>query len=173
MAWAGQTDLDMLVVKPTIDDSYSLKLQNRDGTDKFTVDYNGVQSAIAGSKRTPVVLSFVAGAGYTLTGPSQGSLFLIAPADTDEPYEGISSTGVTVVIPSPSSSNLGWEPTIINTSGTSTMVIYIDGVKTIGASGTTNILTYDAEGDSVTLGYYESAGSGISVYVKCDIVDGT
>ena len=130
-------------------------------------------------KWTPVTLSFVAGVGYTVTGPTTGKIFLVPTSSTDEGSL-ISSTGVTVLIQPPSADNLGWEPTIINTSGTSPMVLFISGqgdtataIKTIGTSGTTYITTYDAEGDSVTLGYYEVDGTGVSVFIKSDIVDGS
>lgn len=133
--------------------------------------YDGVLDSFDRKRTSPTTLTFVSGAGYTIS-PSTGNVFLIPTVATDDVCA-IHGGGVTITIPSPSASNLGWEPTIVNTTGTSPMALYIDGTQTIGASGATVVGIYDAEGDSVTLGYWEISHSGVSVYVKSDIVDGS
>jgi len=171
-------------VAPAFADPYEARPHEWRNTQKFArkvIFKNGADvDAISAIKRVPVLLTFVSGVGFTVSAPEDGDIFLVPTAATNE-ASAVYSSGTTVLIPQPSADNVGWCPTIVNTSGTSPMVIYItgqealtpDGIMSIGASGTTILYSYDAEGDSVTLGYLEAAGTGVSVYVISDIIDGT
>jgi len=164
LTWAGVLLLIGMVTvvwATDIKDDMSYKGARVDVKDGGSFVFDNTSSI----RKTPTTLSFVSGTGYTVTGPSAGNIFIIPTSATDEPALSSWPSGVTVIIPAPSATTYGWEPTIINQSGTSPMVLYIDGTKLIGASGTTEVHDADAAGDSYTLSYCEE--TGVTVYVKC------
>ena len=134
-----------------------------------SVTNSGVVTNSVGTIETPVTLTETAGIGYVITGPSQGEVFYVAPNGLQGVGSFDSIAGVTVVLPASVAANKGWMPTIINTSGTSPMILYIDGAATIAKSGVTYHGTADAEGDSITL-ISSGGASGVSYYEQSEYI---
>lgn len=110
--------------------------------------------------------TWVDGTGFTVTG-TEGNVYLIdmtdrggAPAATIGP-----TSGVTVHLPTPTAVLDGLRITLFKTdSGTTPFFVYSGGLPIVHASGVTDGVLSDAQGDSITL--VAKFESGVSWFLE-------
>ena len=133
--------------------------QGKIGTDAKPWGYGYFKNLIL-APQTP---SFTTATGFSISASSGSIYYVDTSQDTASNACPVApaSTGTTVVLPTPTSAIAGQPMIFVKTdSGSTAMVLYASGLPIGNASGTTDALTADAQGDViVVLPAYNSAVS--------------
>lgn len=172
--WAIRVQDSSEVERFRIGDDGTPELRNSSGTKVWAVDANGIMES--GTLHESVVLTGTTVGGYTITGPSQGSVFelganVFTEGGANPGPATLTEGGVTVTLPTPTAATHGWEITLIYnwSSATSPMVPYAGGLPIGNTSSVSpyafnSAIDMDAVGDTLTL--ISSYDSEVSYWVK-------
>lgn len=161
-----------IVLEGATEDAYETTITVTDPTSDNTITFpDGTGTLMFGaSKSLSATVGYTAGTGLSISAADIMAYrtFYINSVNIGESCaKGIGPSdqvGVTVVLATPTAKIDGIPFSIVNTSGTTDFFVYASGLPIDTASGTTDALTADGEGDVITL--IPRYNSAVSYYIQ-------